>query len=155
MTALVLEAPWFGVDSLQIPTSTGRLVDIDRIDMRFEDMRNYGGVKIADVYNWIAPLPNGGFITHDHGIVDEQQAQELMAKWGGPDGKGRAWALPDDWWHYALGTKDGRIVKAPKHPRKETGEPTQEEADQQAQQPSGPPVESYDRRLHNLLCKPF
>lgn len=146
---ILMEAPWFSVAPLKLPTSTGRIVEVDRLDMRLEDLRKYGGVKIIDVYNWVAKLPALGgpprFLTHDHGVVNTERAQELTINWGA-----RGWRLPDDWYDYVLGMNGDDVVKTPKHPRPDAGELTQAELDVEFNNRTT--AESFERRLARILC---
>ena len=136
---ILLEFPGLGA-AITIPTTTGKIVEIDRIDMRLEDLGKYSGHKIKDMYNWAGELPHlpGRYLTHDHGIVSADKVRGLGLI-----------VLPPDWWEYTSGTLKGQVVKAPKHHRPDRGEVTQEYIDQHG--PHGV-AESYERRLARVLC---
>lgn len=119
--ALLLEAPWFRLDHQAFPTNTGRTIPIDYLDARLEELAFRDKIKFKSIYEWVGKLPDGSFISPEHGIIDENAANTLVAN--------GAVRLPDDWWEYACGTLNGHIVKAPKFPRQDMNEPTQTEID--------------------------
>jgi len=170
ITDLVLiEHPHFTVD-LTIPAdASGRLVRIEAIDLRLEDLKRFGGVPIKDLFNWLAPVPwlgEGLYLTHDHGVISQERVADIGAE---------SWlVLPDDWWEYALGTVGNAIVKGPKYPRTpeeemprgSVSEGRKAMAPRIRKAPLAGPVaprasrasidcEDYQRRLASVLTWPF
>lgn len=137
---LLTEMPWLGITGgITIPTSTGREVEIDFIDVRIEEMIRDGLVPHTALRGWYAVLPSSGLVLTDRGVgrPDEDKLRGLIR-------------LPDNWWEYSYGLLDEVNVKASRKPRTEQGEKSQEELDR-AQVPN----ESLERRLERALCRDF
>lgn len=134
---LLNEFPWLAIrDSIQLPTTTGRTVTLDFIDIRIEDMIRDGFVSRKAVNGWCAQIPGTPTFLCDSGELSEQPAENTIQ-------------LPDQWWDYAYGLHKDQNVKAGKYPRAEQGEAPQEQLDKLVM------AEELEARLHRVLCTPF
>lgn len=132
MKKILNEMPWVSVQQkLSIPTSTGRTVQVDFIDIRLENMIKDGFVDRAAAKGWYAKLPKSDTFLHDDGTVTDVP-------------KDNAVQLPDGWWEYSYGLLNDQNVKASKHPRTEQGELSQQELDDAIKQ-------SYRQKLDRVF----
>jgi len=122
---LLTEMPWLQVE-LEIPTTTGRKVRVDMIDVRIEELISAGLIP-RDKYalSWYAQIPDtnvfltsGGELISDPSVVVGDDPENPQAK-----------PLPEEWWQFAYGSYKERNVKASINPRTEQGEQSQEELD--------------------------
>lgn len=142
MAELLLEMPWFSLrPEIRLPTTTGRVVSVDFIDPRMEDMVKNGFIRPADTRKWVAALPNSDmYLTSDGEVIEDPQERITQGYVG----------LPEQWWEFALGMFRDRVVKAARYPRDWQGEQTQEELDRQAP-PGMASGESLERALSRIF----
>lgn len=135
---LLFETPWLAfrglANTIYIPTSTGKLVEVDQVDIRIEDMLKDGAIQKYSQF-WYATLPNSDLFLTDDGELIEDVLSYIKSD-------REPIQLPDGWWEYAYGLFDGQNVKAAKYVRHEQGELPQEELDRIA--PSHKLIASYE-----------
>lgn len=121
---MLLEEPCFYLSHpILLPTSTGRKVQVNGLDMRLEVMR-HAGVIPRNTLRWVAQLPGTDHYLVNDQIVDRNTAAELVQS-------GHI-ELPDGWWDYVFGLQDDTPVKAAKDWMNRAGEVSQDELDAKA-----------------------
>lgn len=138
---LLLERPHVSTKTvIKLPTSTGKIVPIDLIDIRLEDMMQ-DGLKLPKtqdpIYHWFALVVGDEYLTGDGDVVADPKVLEDNGYW----------RLPDNWWQYAVGYYNNKNTKASIRPRFDQGEKSQEELDTE----TSVDAESYERRLDGVL----
>lgn len=104
---------------ITLRTETGRMVQADQLDMRFEDMAT-DKFFIPSGLRFVAKLPyDDGWLANDGKIYGDNDKPEY------PE-------LPKGWDRYVVGVLNGRLVKAPLKPRAGQGELDQHAIDAQS-----------------------